>query len=445
MRKLKFWDDEMENTFTYQDTLDKEPPEGEIVGFKLKNGLTLVVMKDHSTPVVAVDVWYKVGSRNEQPGKSGFAHLFEHMMFEGSENVGKAQHIKLINDIGGTVNGSTTQDRTNYFEVVPANQLKLALWLEADRMRSLNLSEENFNNQRDTVKEERRMRIDNQPYMRILYEMKEEISYTNFAYKHSVIGSMEDLDQATLDDVRNFHETYYKPNNAILSVVGDIEARDVLKLTRQYFEDIPDGPPIPEVDITEPKHAAERRTTYEDPFAPFPAYLMSYVVPERTHPDFYAIELLEKILFDGESSRFYRNLVEEKQLALHAFGGGDGKFGPGLFFNFSQVHPGRKLRDLEAEIEKEFRKITEEPVTRPELEKAKNKIKAEFVSKQERVQTKADLLCMYAMVFGNPDLLLNETERYLSLTPDDLLNVAKRYFDKNNRAVIEVYPKNNTA
>ncbi len=432
----------MKHDFLYHTELKSEPEEGRIVGLRLSNGMKIILLKDHSTPVVAVDIWYMVGSRNEQPGRSGFAHLFEHMMFEGSENVGKAQHMKLIYDVGGMVNGSTTQDRTNYFEVVPANQLELALWLEADRMRSLNLTDENFENQRSTVKEERRMRVDNQPYMRVLYELKDEIAYRNFAYQHSVIGSMADLDDAATEDVRNFHDIYYRPNNAVMAIAGDIDARHAFSLVRKYFEQIPAGPAVPAVDLTEPEQQAEKRKGYQDPFAPFPAYVASYHVPGRTHPDFYATELLEKLLFDGESSRLFHRLVEEEQMALHLVGGNDGKFGPALFFLFAQVRPDVTLAQVENVVEEEFERLVREKVTAKELEKVRNKVKAEFVSKQERVRNKADMLCAYTMLYNNPELLFTELDRYLSVTAGQLQEVAQKYFRKSNRSVIEVYPRN---
>jgi len=411
-----------------------------VVWKKLENGLDVILMRREGVPVVAVDIWYKVGSRNEKPGKSGFAHLFEHMMFEGSENVGKAEHIKLINDVGGMVNGSTSQDRTNYWEVVPANQLELALFLEADRMRSLKLNQENFENQRDTVKEERRQRIDNQPYMRVLYELKDEVAYTNYAYKHSVIGSMNDLDRATLEDVREFHDLYYRPNNAVLAIVGEIDIDQTLRLVRRYFENISQGPPIPPVDLTEPEQTQEKKRVYTDTFAPFPATLISYHVPERTHPDFYVLEIIEKILLDGESSRMYRKIVEENQSALHILGGLDGKFGPGLFFVFAQVHPASNIGQLLEDIFEEFERIKNEAVNQDELQKAKNKIMSDWVSKKEMVRTIADNLCMYTALFNDPELFFSEISRFQKISVEDVQQVAHRYFNSKNRTVLEVYP-----
>lgn len=430
-----------DKTFTFHTKFTSEPEESQLVGFRLENGLRVLMLKNHQAPVVAVDLWYKVGSKDEQPGKSGFAHLFEHMMFEGSENVGKAEHIKLLTDVGGTVNGSTSQDRTNYWEVIPANQLELALWLEADRMRSLKITRENFENQRATVKEERRLRIDNQPYMPVIYELKDYIAYSNFAYKHSIMGSMEDLDRATLEDVKAFHDIYYRPNNAVMAIVGDFQGQTAYHWVRKYFSDIPAGQPVPGVDLSEPLRQQEVRFTYHDPFAPFPALLVSQLIPERTHPDFYPLELLEKILFDGESSRFYRKLVEEEQLALHVAGGQDGKFGPGLFFLFAQLHPEKKISELEKAIYSELEKLAESGVSDSELEKAKNKVQADFFSQQETVRSLADVLCLYETIFHQPQRFFTELERFKGVTAAEIQRAAREYLSPARRSVIEVYPQ----
>ncbi len=434
--------DTMNKAFQFYREYKAEPAENEIYGLILSNGMQVVLMKRQTTPVVAIDIWYKVGSKDEEQGKSGFAHLFEHMMFEGSENVDKAQHMKLINDIGGMVNGSTTQDRTNYWEVVPSNQIELALWLEADRMRSLNVTKENFENQRATVKEERRLRIDNQPYMKVVYELKDEIAYTNFAYKHSIIGSMADLDHASLSGVKEFHNIYYRPNNAVMSIVGDFTVKEAVNLVKKYFDNIPPGEKVPEVNLDEPPQESLKKTKYEDQFAPFPAFMISFRVPDRRHRDFYTLQLIEKILIDGESSRLYRQLIEKKQVALHIFGGLDGKFGPGLFFIFAQVYPGKKLSDLEKILTHEFNLLVNETITEKELEKAKNKIKAEYIVGQETVRSLADILCMYTTVYGNPNKFFEEIMIFNSITSEEIKSVAYKYFIQKNSSIIEIFPKN---
>jgi len=430
----------MSSDFQFATEFTGEPGEDEVVGYRLGNGLRVVMLKRHRVPVVAVDLWYLVGSKNEQPGKSGFAHLFEHMMFEGSAHVGKAQHIKFINDVGGMVNASTSQDRTNYWEVVPANQLRLALWLEADRMKSLKLTEENFQNQRSTVKEERRLRVDNQPYMRVLYELKDEVAYQRFPYAHSVIGSMEDLDRATLSDARHFHDTYYRPNNTILAIAGDFQVKEALAIVREYFEEIPAGPPVPSVDLTEPPQQKEKRVNYQDPFAPYPAYLVSYHIPERSHPDFYPLGILDRVLLDGESSRLYRHLVEEKQMVLHLTGGWDGKLGPALFYIFAQLRPGYTFAQLETLLDQEMKAVIDHPLSEAEIRKAKNKILAEHYSQLETVRQIADQLCFYTTLFGNPELIYQEVERFRQVTVRDVRRVARQYFRKENRSVILIHP-----
>ncbi len=424
----------------YTPTMDA--PEGQIVVHRLTNGLTLVMMRDTTVPIVAVDIWYKVGSKDEQPGKSGFAHLFEHMMFQGSENVGKAEHMKLISDVGGWMNGSTNKDRTNYFEVVPANQLRLALWLEADRMRALDINESNFENQRATVKEERRQRVDNRPYGPIFSELLDELVYENWAYKHSVIGSMEDLDNATLEDVRQFHDLYYRPNNAVLAIVGDFAVQKAVAMVEEYFSPIPAGPQPPQVDLNEPPQTQEKRLIWKDRFAPHPAFVCAFKIPPRGSNDFYPLEIIEKILFDGESSRMYQRLVEKDELVLHLFGGVDARLGPGLFLIFAQVKPGHTIQEVESAFWDELQQLKHSSISERELQKVKNKLKAEHFSHLERAYYKADMLCLYTAFFEQPELLYTEIDRYLAVTAQNIQEVAQRYFNVEQQNVIEVYPAN---
>ncbi len=416
-------------------------PREEIHRFTLKNGLTVVMMKTGVAPVVAVEIWYKVGSKNEQPGKSGFAHLFEHMMFEGSANVGKSEHMKLISDVGGTMNGTTSKDRTNYYEVVPANQLRLALWLEADRMRALAVTEENFENQRATVKEERRLRVDNAPYAAVFYEKLDELVYENWAYKHSVIGSMADLDKATVEDIIKFHDTYYKPNNAVLAVVGDIDVDAALALVKEYFEDIPAGEPPPDVDLSEPPQPAQKRMVWKDPFAPLPGFVCAFHIPAHGEKDTYAMEIIEKMLFDGQSSRLYRRFIEQDQSLLHIYGGVDSKMGPGIFYFFGQLKEGKKMAEVEAAYFEELVKLREQELSEEELQKVKNQFKSDFISKFSRVNYKANLLCFYTVCFDDPELIFSEINRYLALTPADIRAAAQRHFRTENSSVIEIYPE----
>src|SRR6202790_3231298 len=307
--------------------------------YTLKNGLRVVLSEDHAAPTVSLCITYDVGSRNELPGHTGFAHLFEHMMFQGSQNVGKGEHLILVRVNGGDVNGTTTEDSTNYYERVPANQLDMALFLESDRMRALRITPANLDNQRNTVQEERRLRMDNRAYGRT-GEIIGNLAYDNFAYKHSTMGSIADLNAASLEDVAHFFKTYYAPNNAVLSLVGDFKSPETIEKIKKYFEDIPAQPPPPPVDMTEPEQTQERRTKVEDSFARLPRLDIVYKTVPANTPDWYALDMLGDILFGGPSSRLYQKLVKEKAVALQVAGGIDMRRGPALFQAFALLKPG---------------------------------------------------------------------------------------------------------
>src|ERR1700688_1059164 len=283
-------------------------PKLDLHDMRLENGLRVILVPDHSTPVYAINVSYNVGSRNELPGHTGFAHLFEHMMFQGSANVGKGEHFILVLNNGGNMNGTTSEDRTIYFEELPKNQLDLGLFLEADRMKSLNITQANLDNQRNAVQEERRQGIDNQPYGRAELDV-DNLSYDNFAYKHSTIGSMSDLNAATVQDVSDFFRTYYAPNNAVLTLVGDFNPDEALAKVTKYFGSIPAQDPPPKVDLAEEPHYGERREVVSDPLARLPQILMAYHIPPGNTPENYAAQELAVILGQGQSSRMYQHLV----------------------------------------------------------------------------------------------------------------------------------------
>src|SRR4051794_36513978 len=285
---------------------------------KLDNGLRVVMLVDHTTPTVAVDVVYDVGARNEERGRTGFAHLFEHMMFQGSRNVPRGEHFKLVTGHGGQLNGTTSSDRTNYFEMLPSSELALGLWLEADRMKSLDVSQKNFENQRSVVKEEYRMRVENAAYVPASIRLEELVFQGYWPYEHPSIGTMRDLDAAQLDWVRAFHDAYYAPNNAVLSIAGDFDEAQARDLVRRYFGDarparVPnfEPPPLPE-------QAQPRSTVIEDAHAKLPAVFAGWTIPARYEPDHYALELASMLLGDGESSRLHRVLVRERSLAVDA-------------------------------------------------------------------------------------------------------------------------------
>ena len=288
-------------------------PRVEFTDQKLDNGLRVIIAVDRTAPVFGISVTYNVGSRNERPGRTGFAHLFEHMMFEGSENVGKGEHFILVFNNGGNMNGTTNEDRTNYFEELPKNQLDLGLYLESDRMRSLAVNQSNLDNQRNAVQEERRLSEDNQPYGHAYLDI-DNLAYDNFAYKHSTIGEMSDLNAASVDDVKDFFRIYYAPNNAVLTLVGDLDPAETLEKVKKYFGNIPSQPAPPPVDMTEPPHYGERREVIHDPLARTPLVLMAYHIPPGDTPENEAFQVLANVLAQGQSSRLYQHVVKGKAI-----------------------------------------------------------------------------------------------------------------------------------
>jgi predicted Zn-dependent peptidase len=407
--------------------------------YKLDNGLRVILSEDHSVPAVAVDVWYHVGSAYEEEGKSGFAHLFEHMMFQGSENVGKREHGEYVQRAGGNNNGSTTQDRTNYYETLPSNRLNLGLWLEADRMRSLAVTNENFENQRDVVKEERRQRVDNQPYSNA-FLASDTMAYDYVPYQHTVIGRMVDLDAATVDDAAAFYKRYYTPNNAVLVVVGDIDPKKTMKMVEEYFGDIPRGPDVEPISGVEPPHAAERRAVIDDKNANVPAIFASYTIPNSTSDDIPALELLGKILTDGEASRMHNRLVKEEKAAVVVFGGADIRKGPGLFRFVAAANVGVDITKCEELMFAEIEKLKAEGIEAKELEKAKVQFKADFVRGRQDVLGKAETIHDYLYFDGDLSQMNADIDRYMAVTNDDIMRVAKTYFIENNRTVVIAQP-----
>ena len=412
----------------------------EFTDTKLANGLRVIVSEDRAAPVVAVAVNYNVGSRDERKGRTGFAHLFEHMMFKGSENVGALEHPHLIFTNGGSMNGTTNKDRTLYFEILPSNQLDLALFLEADRMRSLEITKANLDNQRNAVQEERRLGVDNQPYGKT-FELRDELAYENFAYEHSVIGSMEDLGAATVDDVAAFFKTYYAPNNAVLSIVGDVDAKTTIEKVRKYFESIPSQPAPPAVDMSEPEQKEERRATLEDGLARLTRLDMLYKIPPSSHADFDALQVLSTVLSGGRSSRLYESIVRDKQLStgLSAFPGENR--GPGLFSIAGTVTPGKAVADLEAAVEAEIERIKTGPIAPWEMEKARNSARSQLVNSLGSALGRAVTLGENALFHNQPDRINTTADRIAKVTPEDVQRVAKQYLVKTGRTVIVTVPK----
>jgi zinc protease len=414
-------------------------PKLEFRDVKLDNGLRVILVPDHSAPVFGIDVCYNVGSRNERPGRTGFAHLFEHMMFEGSENVAKGEHFVLIFNNGGNMNGTTNEDRTTYFEELPKNQLDLALFLESDRMRALNVTQANLDNQRNAVQEERRQGIDNQPYGRAQLDV-DNLSYDNFAYKHSTIGSMTDLNAASIDDVKDFFRIYYAPNNAVLTLVGDFDPDEALAKVKKYFAAIPAQPAPPKVDLAEEPHYGERREIIYDPLARLPEIDMAYHIPPGNTPENYAAQQLTFILGQGESSRFYQRLVKEKQLASEVSVQSNARIGVSQLYISANPRPGVKVEDLEKAIDEEIAAAVKSGVTPEELAKAKSQLLRQFIERRRSALSTAVLIGNYTVYFNDPNLINTLVDKERAVTLEDVNAVAKKYLVRDQRTVVITYP-----
>jgi zinc protease len=406
---------------------------------RLANGLRVITVEDHSVPVIAVSVTYNVGSRNERQGRTGFAHLFEHMMFQGSENVGKSEHFILIQNNGGTMNGTTNEDRTNYFEALPSNQLELALYLESDRMRSLAVNQENLDNQRNVVQEERRIGLDNAPYGKS-GEIQQELMYDNFAYKHDTIGSMADLNAASVDDVRAFFKMYYAPNNAVLTLVGDFKTADALATVRKNFENIPRQPDPPAVDMTEPEQKAERRTSVDDMLARLPRVAVAYKTVPGNTADFYALQVLANILGNGSSSRLYQKLVRDKEMVTNVGSNAQETRGVGGFYITATLRPGIKTDDVESAIYEEVTRLQREPIADWELQKAKSGARRGFINSLQSSLARATLIGQYTVYYGDPNLINTRLDKVSAVTKEDVQRVANKYLVQTNRTVVVTVP-----
>ena len=411
---------------------------------RLSNGLRLIVAEDHLAPVVAINIWYDVGSKHEQPGKTGFAHLFEHVMFQGSRHVAKAEHIALIQAAGGTMNGTTWLDRTNYFETLPSHQLDLGLWLEADRMATLldALSQENLDNQREVVKNEKRWSYDNRPYGSWQEKLQAHLYPSDHPYHHSTIGSMEDLDAASLDDVKAFFQTYYAPNNAVLSVVGDVDTDAVRASVERYFGAIPRNPSIPPLrDMSlPPTLGREIREVVEDR-VPLPRIYVGFRAPVFGDHRLDALEVAGQILAGGKGSRLHRRLVRDERIAqdvaLFALGFVGGA---SVAAGWATVRPGIAVDRVEAAFHEELQRLAVEPVSDDELARARALIEADELGALQRVEERADRLSMYTTLFDRPALINEMLGRYLAVTPEAILEVVGATFRQDNRLVLTYVP-----
>jgi len=405
----------------------------------LDNGLRVIISEDHYAPVYAIAVSYKVGSRDEREGRTGFAHLFEHMMFKGSENVGPGEHFYLVFTKGGSMNGTTDNDRTLYFEVMPKNQLDLGLFLEADRMRSLAINKDNLENQRQAVKEERRLGVDNQPYGQA-FERMDELIYDKPAYKHSVIGSMADLDAASVEDVQQFFKMYYAPNNAVLSLAGDLDTKEALAKVKKYFGSVARQPAPKPVDLKEPEKKEERRARIDDKLARLGRIDIAYRIPDVTDADTRALAVAASILGGGESGRLYQKLVKDKEVASNIFCFQDGRAGPSKFEIVATVRPGKTPEEVDGLISEEIARLISEPVTDRELLRARTAIRRSVLIPRESVLSIAIALADSTALYNDPGRINTEPEKRLAVSAADIQKAAKTYLRAANRAVVVSVP-----
>ena len=424
--------------------IDPSLPSVRFVEHRLDNGLRVLVAPDHLAPVVAINVWYDVGSKHEQPGRTGFAHLFEHLMFQGSRHVGKAEHLAIVQGAGGVVNGTTYFDRTNYFETLPSHRFELGLWLEADRMATLldAVNQENLDNQRDVVKNEKRQSYDNRPYGSFYERLLASVMPEDHPYHHTPIGSMADLDAASLDDVRAFFRTYYVPDNAVLAIVGDVDPDEAVASARRYFEPIPPGPGIPPLgDLSLPPHIGRMVREEIHDRVPLTRVHLGFRTPPFGTPAFEALEVATQIAAGGQGSRLYRRLVRERRIAQDVV-----LFmlplveGASVLAGWATVRPEADAATVEAVFREELERMTAEPVTDDELLRARALIESEELAALGRVEEVADRLAMYATLFDRPALINEQLARYLAVDAPAIRQVMRDVVRPDNTAVLTYVP-----
>jgi zinc protease len=415
------------------------PPKLQYEITTLPNGLTLVLSEDHSTPIVHLNLTYHVGSKNEKAGRTGFAHLFEHLMFKGSRNVQPEAHTSMVSSVGGQSNAYTTDDETVFWETVPAQYLPMILWLEADRMATLRIDKDTFTNEREVVKEERRMRVDNQPYGR-LNEIIYDQAFSVHPYKHATIGSMEDLEAASVEDVRDFYQTYYVPSNATMTLVGDFDSTQAIQLVNQYLGRVPKAArEVPRDIPKEPPQTKEKRVTLQQPW-PLPAVVVAYHITYDGNADSYPLHIAAKVLSDGQSSRIYKKLVYETQMAVAAFGQANLIEDPNLFYAVAIVQPGNKTDDVASALIAEIERLKNEPITDRELQRSKNQFARDYILGRESNQQKAGVLSHAVVIHRDIKTADAEFDIFQNMSVGDVQRVARTYFKPENRLVLTLMP-----
>ena len=431
-------------------TLKAKPLNVPVVYYKLPNGLKVVISEDHNAPVVAVAVYYNVGFRVEPKGRTGFAHLFEHMMFQGSANVKKFDHVKFVEANGGNTNGHTDFDYTNYYETLPSNRVEMGLWLEADRMRSLDISEENLKNQQNVVSEEVRVNVLNQPYQFFEWIELWKNAFTNWNNSHNGYGELDEINAATIEDVRNFFKTYYAPNNAVLTIVGDVDSAEVKKMVEKHFAGIPSQTAPPKADLTEPAQMKEKRVSQTDKLANLPALATGYHVPAQNSPDFPAMALLVQILQGDDSSRWYQRLIKEKELTLDLTGGLNyfgNEFdytGPMIMTTRTTYKPGHTADEVLKEMDAVTAEVVAKGVTEKELADAKVRYRSNFYSQMESSFGKAHLLSVLALFRDDPNQINSLLTPFENVTAAQVKAAAAKYLVASNRTVIDRVPETKT-
>ncbi|MFY9527426.1 MAG: pitrilysin family protein [Candidatus Acidiferrales bacterium] len=416
------------------------PPKLAITSHTLANNLRVVLLEDHSVPAINLQVWYHVGSKDERPGRTGFAHLFEHLMFKGSAHVGPEEHSRIIEAIGGIDNAQTNDDTTVYWQTFPSNYLERVIWLEADRLGSLNVDEANFKSEREVVKEERRRTVDNRPYG-LIQEDLYAAAFTTHPYHHTTIGSMEDLNKATVADVRDFHDTYYKPNNATLVIVGDFRSEEALAWAQKYFEGIPASVgPIPRAAQPEPPQEKERVLKKSYSNTPLPAVVIGYKMPARYAPDSYPLDLASNILAGGESSLLYQSLVYKDRIAVQSGGFGYFTEDPNLFWAYAIMNQGHTAEEGEKAVVAVLEELKTQPVNAKKLDKAKNQEISGFILGRETDREKGDAIGAATVLGKDPNLVNTELDRYLNVNADEIQKVAQDYFVSGHSTVLLVTP-----
>jgi predicted Zn-dependent peptidase len=414
--------------------------EVEFTEYDLDNGLHVILHQDNSAPVVTTSVMYHVGAKNENPERTGFAHFFEHLLFEGTENIEKGSWFKIVSSNGGTNNANTTDDRTYYYENFPSNNLELGLWLESERMLHPIIDQKGVDTQNEVVKEEKRLRVDNAPYGHIFAEVKKNL-YKKHPYRWATIGSMEHLDAATLEEFMAFNEKFYVPNNATLVVAGDLDISKTKKFVKDYFGPIPRGEAIEEISIKEDPITTQINATYEDPNIQLPAIVAAYRTPSMKEDDAYVLDMISSVLSDGKSSRLYKKMVDEQKQALQigAFNISQEDYGQYIIFGIPLGDV--DLDTLTAEIDEEVEKIQNELISEREFGKLQNTFENRFVNSNSSIEGIAGSLATYHELYGNTDLINKEIEIYRSITREDIKRVANEYLNPNQRLVLKYLPK----